>query len=75
MTAQLGAPYEPPIYSAGNRPQSTFVFGLPTKVIASNGRTLYEREQLSNASAFEPIESGSTRQLAPGIRTAEFGLE
>ncbi|MCP6258957.1 hypothetical protein NL429_28890, partial [Klebsiella pneumoniae] len=34
MTAQLEAPYEPPIYSAGNRPQSTFAFGLPTKVIA-----------------------------------------
>lgn len=34
MSAQLEAPYEPPIYSAGNRPQSTFAFGLPTKVIA-----------------------------------------
>jgi hypothetical protein len=37
MTAQLQAPYEPPVYSAGNRPKSTLAFGLSTKVVAYAG--------------------------------------
>lgn len=37
MTRAVEAPYEPPVYSAGNRPKTTLAFGLSTKVIAYAG--------------------------------------